>query len=127
MATPNGSADIFDFTPGGGQPASLAPSDAADVEPAWSPDGQMVVFVSTRSGGNTDLYLLRLGTGGITRLTTGAGTEGQPAWAPDSRRIVFTEISNDTRQLRWLDIERPGQTFPVQTGEGRAENPALEP
>ena len=87
----------------------------------------MVAFVSTRSGGNTDLYLLRLGTGGVTRLTTGAGTEGQPAWAPDSRRIVFTEISADARQLRWLDIEHPGRSYPVPTGEGRAENPALEP
>jgi TolB protein len=126
MSTAAGSADIYDFSPGGGTPVAVAPSSAADVEPAWSPDGQMVAFVSTREG-STDIFVIRLATGAITRLTTGSATEGQPAWIPDSRRIVFTDFSGGTRRLAWLDVQQPGITHPIQTGDGRAENPAVEP
>jgi dipeptidyl aminopeptidase/acylaminoacyl peptidase len=121
MSTAAGSADIYDFNIGAA-PTSVGSSNAADVEPAWSPDGQSLALVSTRESNNTDIYVVRLSTGAVTRLTTGAQTEGQPAWAPDSRRLVYTDFSSGTRKLRWMDVTNPGVSYPIETGDGRAEN-----
>jgi TolB protein len=123
MATAAGSADIYDFNLGG-TPAQFGSSDAADVEPAWSPDGQSVAIVSTRESGNTDIYVVRLSSGAVTRLTTGAQTEGQPAWTPDGLRLVYTDFGSGSRRLRWMAVAAPGISYPIQTGEGKAENPA---
>jgi Tol biopolymer transport system component len=124
MSTAAGSADLYDFSLGS-TPASVAPSNAADVEPAWSPDGASVAFVSTRESGNTDVYVVQLSSGTVTRLTMGAQTEGQPAWAPDGRRLVYTDFADGTRRLRWMDIAHPGISYAIDTGEGRAENAAV--
>lgn len=127
MSTDAGSADIYDFTPGSSQPAVLAQSGAADVEPAWSPDGQSLAFVSNRTGSNTDIYVMRVSTGAVTRITSAPQTEGQPAWTRDGRRLVFTDFSGGGRRLFWVDLEHPSRIVPIETGPGRAENPALEP
>ena len=73
---------------GGGRllTAGIAPS----IEPAWSPDGHALVFVSRREDDlEPQLYLLP-GDGGearrLTHLPTGAAL---PHWFPDGRRIAF--------------------------------------
>jgi Tol biopolymer transport system component len=124
MSTAAGSADIYDFSLSG-SPTSVAPSSAADVEPAWSPNGLSLAFVSTRTGDNTDIYVVQLATATVTRITTGVQTEGQPAWVPDSQRIVYTDFGAGTRRLRWMDLAHPGVSYPIETGEGRAENPSV--
>jgi hypothetical protein len=56
--------------------------------PAWSPDGQRIVFTGM-AGGISDLYLLDLATGGVQQLTNDRYAELHPAWSPDGRSIAF--------------------------------------
>jgi len=51
--------------------------------PAWSPDGEEIVFV--REG---DIYKIRLSDGNITQLTTW-GSCFFPDWSPDGKRIAY--------------------------------------
>jgi len=59
-------------------------------EPAFSPDGSMLVFSSEGEGGsNRDLYLKRRDGEEPIRLTTHPEIDTQPAWSPDGRQIAF--------------------------------------
>ncbi|HET7228711.1 MAG TPA: hypothetical protein VFJ16_01780 [Longimicrobium sp.] len=120
VATANGTADIFQNTPGA-VPTLLAGGNTAEVEPAWSPDGNTLAFVSNRGGG-TDIYLLNVATGAVTQLTSGTGSKAQPAWTPDGR-LVYLETLNGTR-LRWVDPAQPATAHTIETGTGTVGHPA---
>jgi len=64
------------------------------VNPAWSPDGNQIVF-SALVGGLNDLYTFDLTKGkddktALRRLTTDAYAELDPAWSPDGKQIAFS-------------------------------------
>ncbi|MGH7545266.1 MAG: hypothetical protein ACREKI_03695 [Gemmatimonadota bacterium] len=58
--------------------------------PAWSPDGQRVVFEGLSAAGTSDLYVLTFRDQSLTRLTHDAYHDGDPDVAPDGRRVVFS-------------------------------------
>jgi Tol biopolymer transport system component/DNA-binding winged helix-turn-helix (wHTH) protein len=57
-------------------------------DPAWSPDGRSVIYVSNR-GGSADLWKQHIGSPDAERLTMSHYDETQPAWSPDGQWIVF--------------------------------------
>ena len=73
------------------------PSSAAGVhletEPAWSPDGTRMAFVSAR-GGSFDIYVMNADGTGTSRLTSSRANEQGPSWSPDGRRIAFSRSSD---------------------------------
>lgn len=72
-----------------GRPARRLTSDyAQDVDPAWSPSGESLVFSSTRDG-HLNVYSMDAGGGGLRRVTSALAQEFEPSWSPDGRRIIF--------------------------------------
>ncbi|WP_026369462.1 TolB family protein [Kallotenue papyrolyticum] len=77
-------------------------SDANDYQPAISPDGTKIAFVSDRDG-NPELYLLNIGRDGITpgsntptRLTDTIGCANEhPSWLPDGSGLVYNSNCQD--------------------------------
>lgn len=59
------------------------------AQPAWSPDGQEIAFMSRREG-RPHLYVMRADGTGTRRLTSGPHDDQAPAWSPDGRLIAFT-------------------------------------
>jgi TolB protein len=122
VSTATGSADIFQV-PAGGTPSLLTGSASADVEPAWSRDGQTLAFVSNR-GGPVEVYLFKPATGTVTQLTSGTGVRSNPAWTPDGR-VVYVETIGGVSHLRWVDPAVPAASTPIETGAGAVGNPAV--
>ena len=70
-----------------GEPRQLT-RGAADVAPAWSPDGKSVAFLRA-SDGPAQLWLLPVEGGEPEQLTTLTLGAGAPVWSPDGTRIAF--------------------------------------
>lgn len=74
---------------------NLTPSvmSIPDRTPAWSPDGQRIVFTSYRAGSPTVWLMNRDGTN-PTQLTRG-GNHGDfsPSWSPDGHTIAFHRVA----------------------------------
>ena len=75
-------------------------SSGQDSEPAWSPSGSYIVYVSTRDAGNAELYRVTSDGSTTDRLTSTASLETNPGWSPDSSELVYTEESGGVRELR---------------------------
>jgi TolB protein len=55
--------------------------------PAWSPDGEQIVFSSDREGGFPKLFVMNQDGTGLRQLTEGWGE--YPSWSTDGERIAF--------------------------------------
>jgi len=72
----------------GSSPRRLTSHPAADVDPAWSPDGTRIAFASERDK-NAEIYVMNADGSGVVRVTTNETWDGHPTWSPDGRRIAF--------------------------------------
>lgn len=82
--------DVWRMRPDGMQPERLTDGPSHDGEPAYSPDGRTIAFVSDRDGEGRRLYLMDADGDNVRPIDTGvAGDHFGPAWSPDGRRLVF--------------------------------------
>lgn len=68
-------------------------SDTAIFQPAFSPDGRFLAFVSDTSGFG-QLFLLDLASGEQRQLTNESAEYGAPAWAQGMRTFAWTHDSS---------------------------------
>ncbi len=75
---------------GDGPVRPLIPSTRDDRQPAVTPDGSRVAFVSTRSGSHEVWTAEADGTGARQLTTFGGARVSGPRWSPDGRRLVVS-------------------------------------
>jgi tricorn protease len=89
--------DIWTAPLGGSSPAVarlLVSHPATESRPLYSPAGDALAFVSTRTG-NGDIYVLRFADATLTRLTFDDAPEVLDGWSRDGRFILFSTNSRD--------------------------------
>ena len=84
-----GNYDIFVADADGHDPVRITSEQGMDIQPAWTPDGNRVVFVSAR-GGVRQLYTMRADGRDVRQLTALPGGADGPAPSPDGTAVVFT-------------------------------------
>ena len=88
---------------------ALIESPAADHSPAWAPDGDKLVFVSTRDG-NPEIYVFDTDTGGPPqRLTVNEIADSQPVWSPDGAQIAFVSRLHGQSEIYAMDRDGANQ------------------
>lgn len=96
------------------------------VSPAWSPNGQFLVFSWMRhygpgAPGSEDIYIMDVATKQWVQLTHDGGRNDFPAWAPDGRHIVFQ--SNRTGSLQIWTMLADGSNQKQLTTSGSNSEP----
>jgi dipeptidyl aminopeptidase/acylaminoacyl peptidase len=78
----------------GGEPRRLTAADARDEEPAWSPDGVAIAFLSARGGDKAEvrLWVMPADGGEPAALTGEKDAIESFSWSFDGRRIAYLAI-----------------------------------
>lgn len=77
------------------------PSLASMTAPAWSPDGQRMVFTGLR-GGISDLYTATVEGTDLKQLTDDRYAQLHPQWSPDGKKIAFTTDEGPNTNIKKL-------------------------
>lgn len=92
------------------------------IDPAWSPNGQVLSFSWRRPDGNYDIYVMDPTSQQIINLTPNSGSRNErPSWAPDGRHIVFESTRGGDRQI-WTMLADGSQARQLTT-TGHNESP----
>jgi Tol biopolymer transport system component len=99
----------------------LTRGNSQDRQPAYSPDGEWVVFSSDRSG-SLDLWRISTKTGEVRRITDDPADDWDPAYTPDGKSIIWS--SNRTGHFEIWIANADGSAARQLTKHGTdSENP----
>ena len=73
------------------------------VIPAWSPDGERIVYSSERDRGY-GIYVMDT-NGRNSQKLTDAGSDYSPSWSPDGERITFMSYRDENSEIYTMDAD----------------------
>jgi hypothetical protein len=114
-ATAGGVSDLYIYDFEASSLRQVTNDPFADLQPAWSPDGRRVAFVTERFGGD----LTRLAPGGYRLAALDVSTDAiqaigtfsrgksiNPAWSADGRSLYFLSDATGITNLYAVDLAR---------------------
>jgi TolB protein len=102
----SGGAQIYISDLQGGPARRLTTQGSENTDPAWSPQGDRIAFVTKSS----HICTIKPDGSDFRKLTAGAGRNMHPSWSPDGRMIVFSSTRGGRRQLHVMTANGERQT-----------------
>ncbi|NOX88430.1 MAG: hypothetical protein GXO77_05335 [Calditrichaeota bacterium] len=102
--------------------------------PAWSPDGNEIVFSGLDFGGYKDLYIFQVRQKRLIKLTDDFYADDDPAWSPDGRFIAFASdrgvqgkegaaniflLDRQSGEIRYLTFGKEKDRSPSFSADGK--------
>ena len=116
LATDKGNADLQLLELGTGKMTALTSHADNDTQPAWSPDGRQVAFISKRGADQNQLMLMNVFGGEAKALTDLPVAVTAPTWFNDGKKILFVaevpkDFDGDFKKLKTrLEAEKKQKT-----------------
>lgn len=104
----NGLQQIRVMNEDGSEMKSLTDFTASAMEPAWSPDGKKIAFVSNRGSGSAmvnNLFVMNSDGSDVYQLIRGLGSCHHPTWSPDGRTIAFSYEYNRQSEIDLINAD----------------------
>lgn len=122
--------EIYVMGSDGSNPRRLTETDAAEDHPAWSPDGNAIIFDADYDGdGFYEIYTMNADGTDVTRLTANAANDQFADWSPDGAQIAFSSDRNGNWDIFVMDADGGNQRaltdspdwelFPAWSPDGR--------
>ena len=107
------------------QLTKLTPDTSSASDPAFSPDGSRIAFVSQRDG-NAEIYVMNADGTGSARITNDPQPDGRPAFAPDGQSLVFHSARTAGKQQIWA-VNLDGTALTQLTRDSVNASPTVSP
>jgi uncharacterized protein YjdB len=107
------------------QLSKLTPDTASASDPAFSPDGSRIAFVSQRDG-NAEIYVMNADGTGSTRITNDPQPDGRPSFMPDGQALVFHSARTAGKQQIWV-VNVDGSALTQLTRDSANSAPTVSP
>ena len=124
-----GAGDIYAITPG--SPARRVTTSTSSSDPAVSPDGTKIAFISADPGGVNQVFVINADGTGRRQVTHGSSPAQDPAWAPDNRGITFAAntfgIDGQTDLEIWKVVINGTNQIPLTANPLSETSPAWSP
>jgi len=90
-----------------GKPQRMTSGNSTEFQPAWSPDGKWIAYVSWNSTGG-QLWKIPTAGGAPVQLSKSLAVYSNPTWSPDGSRIVLLRGNVYDRENSGLDFGQTG-------------------
>ncbi|HKD45199.1 MAG TPA: S41 family peptidase [Candidatus Angelobacter sp.] len=104
--------EIFSIATDRGDIQRVTQSFSREGDPAWSPDGRWIAFVSDKSG-REEVWMAHEDSTGLKMLSEGDGEKSAIQWAPDSKSLIY---SGSDHKLYRHDLDT-GKSAVIASGD----------
>jgi tricorn protease len=104
--------EIFSIATDRGDVQRVTQSFSREGDPAWSPDGKWIAFVSDKSG-REEVWMAHEDSTGLEKLSEGDGEKSSIHWAPDAKALIY---SGSDHKLYRYDLDTKKTTV-IASGE----------
>lgn len=112
---------------GQGQPTQLSDGKSLDIMPAFTPNGDQIVFSSNRGGTRLNIWSIPVTGGGVQRMTNGDSNDLWPDVDRDPKPRLFYQALVDTRIEPRLYMMQIGSAYPMDLTQPGGSQPRIGP
>lgn len=84
-------------------PGVLFSDDNDEMWPAWSPNGEWIVFQSNWYGSD-NIWIVNVESKQLRQLTFGSDSDRKPSWSAGGRRVVYESNASGVYQLLIIEV-----------------------
>jgi hypothetical protein len=106
----SGNWQIYEMNADGSGRVRLTDNHATEMGPAWSPDGERLLFHSDRNG-HSQIWIMNADGSDQRPVTDSPLGDYNPTWAPDGQDIAFQRTQHG--DIYVADLDRPDQSFRI--------------